>query len=146
MKAATEIENIIKDSEALFAGISPEKWAYKPGIHRWSKKEILGHLIDSAQNNLRRFIVTQYEPNNRIVYYQDDWVRLQNYQQMEVENIILLWKLLNQQIITVINNMPPEKLLNTCDTGKSKEELYRLGFLIDDYVVHLRHHISQIKK
>src|SRR5688572_27029542 len=62
----------------------------KPSPNKWSKKEILGHLVDSAQNNLRRFIVAQYEDNPKIVYRQDDWVRTNNYQNAVFEDLINL--------------------------------------------------------
>src|ERR1700753_2074239 len=55
--------------------LTEETYAWKPHPHKWSKKEILGHLVDSAQNNIRRFIVAQYEDTPVIGYDQDAWVR-----------------------------------------------------------------------
>lgn len=36
--------------------------AQKPAPGKWSKKEILGHLIDSAANNHQRFVRLQLQP------------------------------------------------------------------------------------
>ena len=36
--------------------ISDEKAVFKPNPSKWSKKEILGHLIDSACNNQQKFV------------------------------------------------------------------------------------------
>ena len=38
-------------------------WDYKPFPEKWSKKEVIGHLIDSAQINLQRFTRCTYEEN-----------------------------------------------------------------------------------
>ena len=134
------LQQIINDCIEKFKSIPDELWSKKPFANKWSKQEILGHLCDSAMNNIRRFVVSQYEQNNVIVYKQDDWVASQDYQSENYENIILLWKLLNEQVIRIIKNIPGEKLNNTC---KSPDE-HSLIFLIDDYIRHLNHHLNQI--
>jgi len=97
-----------------------------------------------VHTNLRRFIVTQYKQNEKIIYYQDEWVMLQNYQDSDIDEMIILWKGLNQRIIKVISNIPSGKLNNTCDTGKNTIEPQTLEFLITDYVIHLRHHLWEL--
>ncbi len=91
-------------------------------------------------NNIRRFVVSQYEQNNVIVYRQDDWVASQAYQSENYQNIILLWKLLNEQIIRIIKIIPPEKLSNTCRTPDE----HSIIWLVEDYIKHLNHHLNQI--
>jgi hypothetical protein len=140
-----ELANIITQSLPKFTQITEEAWSHKPFPTQWSKREILGHLIDSAQNNLRRFVVTQYQQNDTIVYYQDEWVAYQNYQQMPTLDVIDLWRLLNLHICRIIDNIPAKKLQNTCNTGKETEELHTLEFLISDYIAHLNHHLVQIQ-
>lgn len=116
----------------------------KPQPHKWSKKEILGHLVDSAQNNLRRFIEIQHsiEPYQIQGYAQDDCVRINGYQQMQIQEVMQLWLTLNQQIVRVWKNLPleklPSKVLNT-DGSEST-----LQWWITDYVRHLEHHLHQI--
>jgi DinB superfamily len=145
MKNEEQLLEIVNESDSTFNNLTEAEWSAKPNESKWSKKEILGHLIDSASNNLRRFIVTQYRQNDKIVYFQDDWVKLQNYQESDINELILIWKALNRQIARVISIIPEEKLKNTCDTGKNSTELHNLEFLIHDYLVHLRHHIEQIE-
>lgn len=119
--------------------------SYKPAPEKWSGKEVLGHLIDSAQNNLRRFITAQYEAvPPHIVYNQDFWVSANDYQRMPKQDLILLWKLLNERIVSVLKTMPPSAAEKLCNTGKGKEELHNIRFLADDYVAHLLHHMGQI--
>ena len=114
----------------------------RPG--KWSKKEELGHLIDSAHNNLRRFLVSQYETEPNIVYRQDEWVRMNNYQAQPFLQLSRLWLLLNQQIAHVLENMSPEMSKRTCNTGKESVELHSLEWLAFDYLVHLRHHMQHL--
>jgi len=138
--ASEILQQIIRSSFEKFKIISEEDWDYKPLPNKWSKKEILGHLCDSAMNNIRRFVVSQYEENNKIIYQQDNWVASQDYQSENFQNIILLCKLLNEQVIKIINKIPEEKLSNTCITSEKRT----IEWLIEDYIVHLNHHLSQI--
>ena len=70
---AFELEAVIDQHIAALRAMLKETMAYKPSPAKWSKKEILGHMIDSAQNNIRRFIVAQYEDSPKITYKQDNW-------------------------------------------------------------------------
>jgi hypothetical protein len=143
-KAKDEILVLVNDALLDFKKISDEVWNDKPNPIKWSKKELLGHLIDSASNNLRRLIVGQYEQGTKIVYDQDKWVSFQSYQEMHIEDIKALWNLQNLQLARVIARTPQSKLDNTCDTGKGKTEVHSLIYFIEDYIVHLKYHLKQI--
>jgi len=145
LQAKTELIEIRDQAMLDFKGIADAKWDDKPLPEKWSKKEILGHLIDSATNNLRRFIIGQYEQGTKIVYHQDEWVKYQDYQSTEIEDVKMLWKLLNDQIVRVLDHLPEDKLNHTCDTGKGKVELHTLSYFIEDYIAHLNYHLQQIK-
>lgn len=144
----TKNEILVLVARALldFENVSEDNWNDKSNPNRWSKKELLGHLIDSASNNLRRLIVGQYEQGTKIVYDQERWVAYQNYQEMELEEVKILWKLLNHQLARVIGHIPQSKLDYTCDTGKGKVEVHSLVYFMEDYIVHLKHHLKQINQ
>ncbi len=144
MSPQEEIHSILNNSIEQFKSISEQDWEFKRSPEKWSRKEVVGHLIDSAVTNLRRFVMTQYKPKENIVYHQDEWVQLQNYQAANIQDSIDLWRLLNLQIIRTIDGISHEKLQNLCDTGKEGQELYTLEFLIEDYVSHLKHHLKQV--
>ena len=144
MNASRELSHLLENHLPKLQSISEKEWSHKPAPEKWSKKEILGHLVDSAQNNLRRFIVTQYQQNDKIVYVQDDWVKYQGYQEMGSKEILELWLTLNRQIVRVIDRIPREKMNHTCDTGTNVREFNSLEFLIGDYILHLQHHLQQI--
>jgi hypothetical protein len=121
-------------------------WDYKPSPEKWSAKETLGHLVDSAQINLQRFVRCTYEEKFKLVYYQDEWVLVQHYQEAVINDLLTLWRLLNEQIVRVLANYPEDRLQVQCDTGKAAPSLHTVQWLASDYIVHLNHHLTQIKK
>ncbi len=146
MKLVTEeLGQLIDLYSVKFDAFTEEEFADKPRADKWSKKEVVGHLIDSAQNNLRRFIVGQYDVTPpKIVYDQDFWVAANGYQKVSKKDVISLWKLINQQICVVLNNMVTSNYAKVCDTGKNGVTLHSLEWLAQDYVKHMKHHINQI--
>src|SRR5438045_6968695 len=114
---ADQLEKIIDECEPALKKMSKEKFALKPLPGKWSKKEVLGHLVDSAQNNIRRFICGQYEGvPPKIVYDQDQWVSLNNYQDAESHEVIELWILANKRIISILEKMPHSSYSKEADT------------------------------
>lgn len=138
------LKNIVEEQLLRFEEMYEEDWAYKVSPEKWSKKEILGHLCDSALANIRRFVITQYKENENIVYDQDFWVKAQNYQNVPTSDIISLWKFLNFQIVNTIENIPDEALQRTCDMTKAEPQIFTLEFIINDYISHLQHHLKAI--
>ncbi|MBK3493971.1 DinB family protein [Viridibacillus sp. YIM B01967] len=115
----------------------------RPSPSKWSKKEILGHLCDSAIINIERFIKIQYEKQPYVLptYNQDEWVAKQNYQDTPIEEILTLFYVLNKQIIVIINTIPDEKRSYLFDIGN--KELKTLEWLIQDYYEHMEHHLKK---
>ena len=144
-KTIDELNGIVDAFLTKIKSIPENEFSKKPLPDKWSKKEVLGHLIDSGQNNLRRFICGQYEKTPpKITYDQDFWVAANGYQQMKKEDVIVLWRLINQRISEVIRNMPVENYTLSCDTGKDRIDLHPLQWLANDYVKHMKHHLNQI--
>lgn len=123
---------------------SEETLKQRPAPGKWSKKEILGHLIDSAQNNIRRLVVGQYEPGAHIVYNQDVWVQAADYQDYKSGDLIQLWVLLNQHFIRVMENLPESAYPVLTNWGKDEPEYVTLQYVAEDYLRHLDHHLAQL--
>ena len=121
-------------------------WELKPAPDKWSKKEIIGHLIDSAQINLQRFVRCTYEEGFKLTYEQDSCVAAQQYQKAHVNDLLELWRLLNQQMIRVWKNYPANRLQSLCDTSKTSVGLHTVEWLAQDYVRHLNHHLETVYK
>jgi hypothetical protein len=140
-----ELKKITNDYSSKINGIPEQEFSARPLPNKWSKKEVLGHLIDSAHNNLRRFVCGQYETTPpKIVYDQDFWVKANNYQQTDGKEIVAMWKLINTRIGSVLEKMPTSAYPKECDTGKNIVSLHSLEWLAEDYLKHLKHHLNQI--
>jgi len=135
---------LVEEYTDKFSNIPDTEFAQKPASGKWSKKEITGHLVDSAQNNIQRFVRAQYINRPHIVYHQDEWVAEQNYQHYNKHDLIELWALLNKHICVILANMPQEAYGLEVNVGKEQEKLVTLQFLAEDYIVHHLHHINQI--
>ena len=121
--------------------IDDENFSAKESENKWSKKEIIGHLIDSATNNHQRFIRGQFEENPEIKYDQNNWNKFNFYQQIEKQQLISFWTLYNKQLIEIMNRMPTENLKRTIKNGDNN---LTIDFLIKDYVEHLEYHLKQV--
>ena len=145
MKAIAEsIRQTILEHASLIGNRREEELARKPAPTKWSKREILGHLVDSAQNNLQRFVRGQYEDTPAIVYNQDEWVQRQHYQRCDDHELLQLWILLNRHLCHVLEAMDPAHYEKKCNVGKGEASLQTLKFLAEDYLVHMKHHLHQI--
>ncbi len=144
---AAEIRCIVEEAPALLArmdsGRAPGGVAAKPGPAEWSKKEILGHLIDSAANNHQRFVRAAYNAAAAFpLYDQIAWVQIQQYQESDWGGLVALWAAYNRHLSDVIERLPQAALSAPCNIGQ--EEPATLEFVARDYVRHLRHHVDQL--
>ena len=118
---------------------------------KWSRKQILGHLIDSAINNLKRFTDAQFanEPYQLIPYNQNQLVVVNQYQELPLTHLLTLWTSLNRQILFVANAIPAETLARSIQFGSTSqlsdlEKVKTISWLIEDYVTHLEHHLKTL--
>ena len=122
------------DERAAVAARAPGKWV---------RKEIVGHLIDSAANNHQRFVRAQYDdPYVGPAYDQVAWVSANAYLQRPWSELVDLWAALNRHLAHVIESARREKLVTTCVIGTNPPAT--LEWVMRDYVRHLRHHLDQI--
>jgi hypothetical protein len=113
----------------------------RPQPGRWSKKEILGHLIDSAVNNLQRFVLLQQEATVRLpIYNPDRWVGIQRHRARNWRELVDEWVILNRHLLHVLHHVDPLTLHHVWIDGDNAT----LSFLIIDYVAHLREHLQEI--
>jgi hypothetical protein len=138
-----EFERVLDESSKKLLEYSEDEAVKKPSSGKWSKKEILGHLVDSAANNHQRFVRMQIDNNLKLPsYHQDQWVSLQHYNTVSWNELIRLWEAYNLHLLHILWNINPTKLANTAVIGNLDE--MTLEFIIEDYVGHLKHHLEQI--
>jgi hypothetical protein len=145
MKANTErILHNISITEQWFQRCPETLLREKPAPGKWSKIEILGHLIDSAVNNLKRFTEIHYQPKpyQVIKYDQDALVAINDYQHAQAELVLSLWTALNRQITRVMEAQTEDTL--SLEVISQDGDHTDLRYLMTDYVDHMEHHLRQI--
>ena len=143
ISAAVEQLNYLANTfPAELMEIPESEFTRIPAPGKWSKKQIIGHLIDSAANNHHRFIRIQYEDKPVISYDQDAWNTLSHYESMDSGQLIDLWAAYNKHLAHIASHIPRENLSRT-GLLKSGEEL-TLAFYINDYVKHMEHHLKEM--
>lgn len=140
---AQAIRETIDAAKPLLLAISQESAGTKPGPAKWSKKEMLGHLIDSAANNHQRFVRAMYDQAASFpTYDQNAWVALQRYGELPWRRLVEFWFLYNEHLCEVIVRIPEDALSNPCNIGKDAPAT--LEFVMRDYLRHLRHHVDSL--
>lgn len=139
-----ELRALVDSAYPKFSEISEDQWRYKPSPGKWSKIEILGHLVDSALNNLQRFTEINFseKPYRVRSYDQDKLVAVNHYQHQPVAEVIELWVALNKQISYIMSKQNHQALKYAVKLPQG--QLKDLNWLMEDYMVHLKHHLKQL--
>jgi hypothetical protein len=139
---AAQLDETLENARLRMRAISEAAAGTRPAPHQWSKKEILGHLIDSAANNHQRFVRLQIEDGLVLPSYQQNkWVCVQNYGGRGWHELIELWLAYNRHLAHVMRH---SDVTAARHIWKAPGGDHTLEFLIEDYLRHLRHHLAQI--
>jgi len=152
---ARTLDTTTHDVARWLATLPESVVAWRPSATAWSIKEIIGHLIDSAANNHQRFVRAQSQADLVFPGYdQDDWVRAQAYDSAPWGPLVTLWQSYNLHLARVMAMMPASI------RGRTREihNFHQIGFrtfsadrpvtldeLMEDYVLHLDHHLAQVR-
>ena len=139
-----DLLNAVSNETPKLAVITESDAQTRPGGgHGWSRKQELGHLIDSATNNRVRFASAALA-NSFIgpTYDGIGWVELGGYRTMPWNTVLSLWTDLNRALVTLIANIPDEKLTTSCQVADAPA--VTLAFLIEDYILHMQHHLDHL--
>jgi len=140
---AAQLRLVIDKTEPQLLKITDVDAGTKTETLKWSKKEILGHLIDSAANNHQRFVRAVYNAADQFPpYNQNEWVRIQQYNNSSWNLLVGLWSAYNRHLCDLIERIPDEA--KTSPVGIGKDEPVTLEFIATDYLRHLRHHVEKI--
>jgi hypothetical protein len=139
--AIEHLARLVADGSARLERVQGTSATLRPQPGRWSKKEELGHLIDSALNNIQRFVRLQQEATLRFpAYDQDRWVAIQRHRARPWRDLVDEWVVLNRRVVHVLEALDAHTLDHVWIDGGN----LTLAFLISDYVAHLRHHLDRI--
>jgi uncharacterized damage-inducible protein DinB len=138
-----ELLALVNAAEPRLRQISPAE-STKPILPGgWSRRQVLGHLIDSASNNHQRFVrAAQQASLDFPGYDQEGNVQVQSPQDADWQLLVTLWTAYNRYIAHVIARLPAAKLGTVCRIGSGGP--VTLGFIASDYLTHMQHHLGQI--
>ena len=138
-----KLEQVVESARVILRQVS-EAESNKPVLKGgWSRKQVLGHLIDSASNNHQRFVRAALQGSLEFPGYdQDGFVRVQAVESVLWPVLVALWSSYNLYLAHVIAHLPADKLEAPCRIGE--DDPVTLRFLAEDYLTHLLHHLSQI--
>ena len=144
MNAASErLRFAVRTLPGVLAGFSEAESEQRPSPERWTKKEVIGHLIDSASNNHQRFVRGEIAAGQEFPgYEQERWVPIKNYQSARWADLIDLWRASNTHILHVAECMSEAGRRATCRVGGGAE--VTLAGLFVEYVDHLEHHLRKM--
>ena len=140
---AQHLLDTLQKALPLLQQISDADASVKPAPHKWSYKEIIGHLLDSASNNQQKFVrCIQQTGTNMPPYEQDAWVAIQRYNDTAWNDLLNVWYALNNHIAHVMKHIPVNTLEHEIYIGDKGP--FTLAFIVRDYPEHLKHHLKAI--
>jgi len=143
MQALTKLRALLNEVPPRLSKLPPSQTEGKPSPSKWSPKEELGHLLDSAANNHQRIVRTQLEDKPKMPGYDGNaWVKLHGYQQRNWQEMIELWRALNRQLLSAAEAVPDDGWSRTCTIADSQP--LTLKFVFEDYIEHMMHHLKHI--
>ncbi len=141
-ESISRLEYLCEFIPDLLHNIPEDYFSLKISPYTWSKKEILGHLIDSANNNHQRFVRARFENIPTISYAQNEWVESANYQTIDSSLLINTWHLYNRLLLEIVKRITAEDLKKMCHTNGDN---HTIEWLIQDYISHMEHHLRQLE-
>jgi hypothetical protein len=144
----------IAASEPMLSALADTETGRHPAPGKWSPRQIIGHLIDSASNNHQRFVRAAL--GDDLVspgYEQEKWVEIQDYQYAAWHDLVLLWAAFNLQLARVMAAIPEDvrsrprtrhNLDQIAWRAVPSTEPATLDYFMNDYVDHLEHHLRQV--
>ena len=140
---ADDLLSTVNQAQSLLEAIPDNKASAKPQPGKWSPKEIIGHLLDSASNNHQRFVRGTLQGELTFPgYSQEPFVQLQQPNEARWELLVRLWESYNRYLAHVIARLPESAGEVSCAIGNNLPATLR--FIAEDYVAHLKHHLNQI--
>jgi hypothetical protein len=111
----------------------------------WTRKQIVGHLLDSAANNRQRFVRAAIDGRYAgPLYAQEAWVAAHGYAEQSWATLLRWWGVEHEILAAAVDRIPEERLDAVCVLGE--EAPVALRFLIEDYLRHQWGHLKQLGK
>ncbi|MFN8453433.1 MAG: DinB family protein [Anaerolineae bacterium] len=140
---AAQLEAEVHQVFPILAGMAESLVSQATGPEGWSRKQIVGHLIDSAANNHQKIVRTAQASSLTFPPYdQEFWAQFQGYQQADWSALVELWRFYNLHLAFVIRRLTEAALAHECTIGTAPP--VTLAWLVSDYLRHVRHHLDDL--
>ncbi|NYF78223.1 DinB family protein [Granulicella arctica] len=142
------LAELVAETMVWLEGVSGLRASVAPAEGKWSAKETMGHLVDSAVNNLQRIVRLEVALDSELEvraqgYEQDGWVRAQRYADKEWSQVLELWRTLNEHIGWTMRQVSREHLARICAFPDTQ---VTMGFLMEDYIAHIEYHLRALRE
>jgi hypothetical protein len=150
---AQRLRDAVEAAAPRLLAMSEDQTGRAAGPGKWSPREVIGHLVDSAANNHQRFVRGQLQDDLVFLgYAQDDWVKVQDYAHAPWTDLVDLWRLYNRHLARVMELAPADRRLSQ----RARHNVQEIGFaapveatasldgIMLDYVEHLLQHLRQL--
>lgn len=140
-KLAADLRATVEQALALYlTPFDDVSASQRPAEGRWTAKEVIGHLIDSANNNLQRIVRLSIDESIALPgYKQNEWVNAQQYNKRHWSDLVILWSALNLHLAHTIAFIEKAHLSRVWHFNEEGD--LTLGFIIEDYIAHMLHHL-----
>jgi hypothetical protein len=145
-----ELKKLVSEWESKLLSLSPEIISNRRNSQNRTIRQILGHMVDSASNNIHRIVHFQYQedpmvfPDYANLGNNDRWISIQDYQTEDWNNLVQLWKYINLHIVHVIYHVDVDKLDHVWVSAKNQK--ITLQAMILDYLPHFKLHLGEIEE
>jgi len=135
----TEIEAVHAALLAVPVELADTPWR----LGGWTRKQIVGHMLDSATNNRQRVVRASIHGSfTGPDYAQAAWVAAHGYAELPWTTLLHWWEVEHEILAAAVDHVPEGQLDVICKIGENAPVTLR--FVIEDYFRHQRWHLAQL--
>lgn len=144
---AAALQEVIDRYSKLFQGIGDATAGIVLAQDKWSLKQILGHLIDSASNNHQRILRLKQDSELHFPDYEAfSWLDASDYNSFTFSHLTQMFVLYNRHLAQLIVGLPENVLSNQWIVTWGDVGSINLKDLVIHYVDHLETHYTHFRE
>jgi hypothetical protein len=144
---AVQLNQLARDFAGRHRQLPEEITLVKLEESKWTLKEIIGHLIDSASNNHQRITRLQLTEELHFPAYENEkWLVAEKWNRFGWQKMLNLFEHYNVFIAHLIEHANPDCLKNRWfGRDRSGERIFTLEEMMTDYLRHFKEHLEHFE-